>query len=91
MKTFSKSDICKSIQVSTGIVYKDVNAIFELLLEQIKTGLFYKNKIHLVNFGTFYIRDYLYKGEQRILIGFKPAVAFKKLIRRRNNREKEKN
>lgn len=79
----SKSIICRAIQASTKIAYKDINAIFELLLEQIKTGLFNKNKISLRNFGTFHIRDSTYRGKKYNRIYFKPAIAFKQLIRKR--------
>ncbi len=61
-KKLTKADIIDSINVKTGTNRKDIHAVIDLFIEEIKTALTEGRVVELRGFGTFEIR--VRKGEE---------------------------
>jgi len=55
-KKLTKADIIDSINVKTGTNRKDIHAVIDLFIEEIKTALTDGRVVELRGFGTFEIR-----------------------------------
>jgi len=55
-KKLTKADIIDSINLATGTNRKDIHAVIDLLIEEIKTALTDGRIVELRGFGTFEIR-----------------------------------
>jgi DNA-binding protein HU-beta len=55
--TVSKEDIVNHVAIRTGYTKKDVRAIFDAMLEDMRDELASGNKVTLVGFGSFEVRQ----------------------------------
>lgn len=90
----TKLDIAKKISQKTGIKRKDAESAVELFLSCIKESLKNNEKVTLVGFGTFYIKDKPSRrgrnprtGDtieipRKLVATFKPGKRFKESIDR---------
>jgi len=80
MKMFAKNTICRNIAKASGVTYKDIRAIFELLIEQIKTGLVKKGRVQINGFGVFYFTDVTFKSKVCKKVVFRSSRALRELF-----------
>lgn len=88
----TKAEIVNQVAERTGMSRKDAMQAVELFLDSIKTGLKNGEKISLVGFGTFFLKEKKARNGrnprtgQRISIPakkiatFKPGKAFRQLV-----------
>ena len=55
-KKFTKADIVDAVYDSTGMTRKEIGAVMDLILNEIKTALLDRYVIELRGFGTFEIK-----------------------------------
>jgi len=53
----NKAEWIKVVTAKTGLTQKDVEAVLETGLEEIYQSVKWREKVTLVNFGTFYIDE----------------------------------
>lgn len=84
----TKADIINNISESTGVQKRDVSAVVEAFMEEVKNSMCGKENVYLRGFGTFLIKRRAEKTARNIsknttltvpahdFPGFKPAKSF---------------
>jgi DNA-binding protein HU-beta len=92
MVVMTKAEIVNKVAQATGLSRKDAIVALEIFLSAIKDGLKDGDKISLVGFGTFYVKNKKARngrnprtGERiqippKMIATFKPGKAFRQLV-----------
>ncbi len=87
----NKTDLIKGVSKDTGISKKEVTPIIDSVFEVIQTAIQNNEKVGIINFGTFELRNRGSRtGEEieilpRFVPYWKPAQAFKELVNPEDN------